>query len=104
MSDSVLVERDGAIVVLTLNRPDVLNALDLELSEALRTALRAAEADATVRCVVLRGAGRAFMAGGDVRGFHRALGRIEQGAGDLIDSLHETIERVVRRPKTWLSS
>lgn len=104
MSDSVLVERDGAIVVLTLNRPDVLNALDLELSEGLRTALRAAEADSSIRCVVLRGAGRAFMAGGDVRGFHREIGHIDQVAGDLIDSFHEAVEVVVRMPKPVVAS
>ena len=104
MSDSVLVERDGAVAVLTLNRPEVLNALDQDLSEALRAALRTAEADPGVRCVVLRGAGRAFVAGGDVRGFHRDLANIDQVAGDLIESFHEAIEIVVRMPKPVLAS
>lgn len=104
MSDSVLVERDGPVTIVTLNRPDVLNALDQELSERFLEAVRAAEADSSVRCVVIRGAGRAFMAGGDVRGFHRDLAKIDQVSGDLIETFHEAVEIVVRMPKPVVAS
>jgi 2-(1,2-epoxy-1,2-dihydrophenyl)acetyl-CoA isomerase len=62
----VLEERDGAIVKITLNRPDKLNALTIELGEALVHAVLRTVEDRSVRCVVITGAGRAFSAGGDI--------------------------------------
>jgi 2-(1,2-epoxy-1,2-dihydrophenyl)acetyl-CoA isomerase len=61
------VERDGGVAVLTLDRPDVLNAFDEALSAALAVAVADAARDASVRCVVITGAGRAFSAGQDLR-------------------------------------
>lgn len=67
MSDEpVLIERDGTIVVLTLNRPDVRNAMTPELTEAFSSAIDALRADRGVRAVVVTGAGQAFCAGGDL--------------------------------------
>ena len=63
----VIYEKDGHIATITLNRPDRLNALGGSLSQDLDTALREAERDAGVRCVILTGAGRAFCAGLDVK-------------------------------------
>ena len=63
---SVLVENQGAVQTVTLNRPDVLNALNWDLSKALEQALREADEDATVRCLVITGAGRAFCSGQDL--------------------------------------
>jgi len=60
------VERDGAVTVLTLNRPDVLNAFDEPLTEALNASTADCAADATIRAVVITGAGRAFSAGQDL--------------------------------------
>jgi enoyl-CoA hydratase len=67
MSDeAVLYEpRDGA-AVLTINRPKMLNALDLPTLSALEAALARAMADPAVKAIVLTGAGRAFVAGGDI--------------------------------------
>lgn len=69
------VERDGGVAVLTLDRPDVLNAFDEALTAALGEVLGAVAADAAVRCVVLTGAGRAFSAGQDLRDRAAALDR-----------------------------
>jgi len=60
------VEPDGAVTVITLNRPDVLNAFDEPLTEALNASLADCAADATIRAVVITGAGRAFSAGQDL--------------------------------------
>ncbi|MFD4761847.1 enoyl-CoA hydratase/isomerase family protein [Streptomyces sp. NPDC058439] len=68
-ADVLLVEDRGPVRVLTLNRPDKLNALDTALTRALSTALTAAEDDTRVRAVVLTGAGRAFCAGADLSEF-----------------------------------
>lgn len=68
MTDSLLVERTGAVVTLTFNRPDSMNALDKGLKTALREALESLRADRSYRAVVVTGAGgRAFCVGQDLR-------------------------------------
>jgi enoyl-CoA hydratase len=62
----VLVERDGPVAVVLLNRPDQLNALSDELMDGLITALVELDRDQDVRCVVLGGSERAFAAGADI--------------------------------------
>lgn len=75
MSELVLVDRPLAEVrVLTLNRPDQLNAMTADLAEALHAELRAAAGDRRCRAVVLTGAGRGFCAGLDLRGYGSAPG------------------------------
>lgn len=71
------LERDGAVAVLTLARPEVLNAFDEPLTSALATALTSVSDDAGVRCVVITGAGRAFSAGQDLRDRAAAIERGE---------------------------
>jgi enoyl-CoA hydratase len=68
VTEPVLLEEDlGPVRRLTLNRPDVLNALNAELVEALSDALRRAAADDGPRVLVVRGVGRAFCAGYDLK-------------------------------------
>jgi 2-(1,2-epoxy-1,2-dihydrophenyl)acetyl-CoA isomerase len=67
MTDSLLVDRTDAVVTLTLNRPDAMNALDVGLKEALRDTLAQLETDRSCRAIVLAGAGRAFCVGQDLR-------------------------------------
>ncbi len=66
MTDSLLSERRGAVLRLTLNRPDKLNAIDLPLLDALTGALGEAGRDPEVRTIVLAGAGGSFCAGADI--------------------------------------
>ena len=82
----LLIERDGAIVTLRFHRPGALNAVDVPMAQALRDAARALAQDASVRCVVLCGAGKGFMAGGDL-----ATLRADpvQGARALLEPLNE---------------
>lgn len=72
MADEVLLqETDGAVLNLTINRPDKLNALNADVIEALSGAVEAAAADDAVRVIVLRGAGdKAFVAGADISEFN----------------------------------
>jgi 2-(1,2-epoxy-1,2-dihydrophenyl)acetyl-CoA isomerase len=67
MSDTVRVEKAGAITTLVLNRPAAFNALELELVGVLVDRLTAAACDEQVRGVVITGAGKAFCSGGDLR-------------------------------------
>jgi enoyl-CoA hydratase len=66
MAELVLVERDGPVGVVLLNRPDQLNALSDELMEALVSALADLDRDDEIRCIVLGGSERAFAAGADI--------------------------------------
>jgi enoyl-CoA hydratase len=66
MSELVLVERDGPVAVLLLNRPDALNALSDELMDELISRLTELDRDEGVRCIVLGGSERAFAAGADI--------------------------------------
>lgn len=68
----VTVERDGHVAILTLNRPENLNALTGELVLALIDALRSLDEDPDARAIVLTGAGHAFCAGADVKAMNRA--------------------------------
>lgn len=67
MADSVLYEVRGPVAVITLNRPERLNALDQPMLDALQAACDRAEADPQVAVVVLTGAGRAFSSGFDLQ-------------------------------------
>jgi methylglutaconyl-CoA hydratase len=58
--------RLGTVLVLELNRPDKRNALNDELVQSLKAALRDADADDTLRCIVMRGAGKDFCSGADL--------------------------------------
>ncbi|HZB26382.1 MAG TPA: enoyl-CoA hydratase-related protein [Vicinamibacterales bacterium] len=69
----LLSERDGPVLRLTLNRPEVRNAFDEEVIAALSAAAREAAADETLRAVVLGGAGKAFCAGADLGWMAKAV-------------------------------
>jgi 2-(1,2-epoxy-1,2-dihydrophenyl)acetyl-CoA isomerase len=68
-SSSVLLhEQDGGVAILTLNRPDALNALNSALRHELLSAVNAARKDQSTRALIITGAGRGFCAGADLRG------------------------------------
>ncbi|WP_417669852.1 crotonase/enoyl-CoA hydratase family protein [Roseibium sp.] len=74
MKDNVLIERQGQIALITLNRPEKLNALDYATNDRLLELLDEIEADGGVRAVVMTGAGdRAFSAGGDIHEFTQSI-------------------------------
>src|SRR6266550_7358445 len=75
----VEVTREGAVLTITLNRPDVLNALNRSVHDGLRRALAQAQ-DPAIRAVVITGAGRGFCVGQDLQQF-------SAGAGDVADNL-----------------
>src|SRR5260370_31464370 len=72
--DSLLEVSEEGVLWLTLNRPEVRNALDEELVLRLRDRVRAADFDTGTRVVVLRGAGPAFCSGGDLDSFQQRHG------------------------------
>ncbi len=106
MSDTLLVERDGPIATLVLNRPDKLNALTRPMWQALGDAVRALSADDALRCIVIRGAGeKSFSPGNDISEFatmratkaqareygaimHATAGALEQCRHPLVAQIH----------------
>ena len=84
--DPILLTRTGSLLLVTLNRPAVLNSLSLDMVRRIDAALDAAERDPAVTAVLFRGAGeKAFCAGGDIRALY--------DAGKAGDSLPETFWR-----------
>lgn len=103
MTTTFQITSDAAIRTLTLNRPDVLNSFNNDLLDALNKAVRDAERDPAVRCIVITGAGRGFSAGqdlADVSDRYKSDKPIELGAhirdryNPLIARIH-TIEKPV---------
>ena len=87
-TNSLLETREGDTVTLTFNRPEAFNALDLPMAQAFLAAMRRIAADTSVRALLLKGAGRAFIAGGDL-----ATLRADpvQSARDLLGPLNEAV-------------
>lgn len=90
----LLEKREGAIVTLTMNRPERMNALNNELSTSLNEALGRIAADHSVHVVVLTGAGRAFCAGGDLSAI--GAGRAQGDASQLEPLLRSGMQAVLR--------
>ena len=103
MTDTVLVERRGAAAILTLNRPEKLNALDKAMMADLDRATRTVAEDPGVRAVMLRGAGRAFMAGGDVAYFHANLATLPGEFDAMGQAFHGTVKRLRTMEKPVLA-
>ncbi len=101
MNDGILgLTISGNLAEITLNRPAQLNAINCDLAERLVEALTAIDGDPSVRVVLLKGAGRAFMAGGDLRDFHEAGHRAPDAVKRLIVPFHRIIRgiRELRAP------
>lgn len=96
---TILLDKQGAVATLTLNRPDVLNALNRDMALELNAAVEELAGDASVRAVILRGAGRGFMAGGDVATFHENIATIEGTIDDLISLYHKAVLGLSAIPK-----
>ena len=93
MEDAIRSERRGAYRVITINRPDKMNALNKAACLALLAAIDDAEADETCRALMLTGTGRAFCAGADLSG--RVNG--ERPKGDAGNAIEETWNPIARR-------
>jgi len=105
VSDVMGFELRGAVALLTLNRPEKLNALSNELLGAIVGALDRIELDQAVRAVVITGAGRAFSAGADIAAFqhHMRMGQAEAVAHFMRPG-HRMTRRVESFPKPVIAA
>jgi enoyl-CoA hydratase/carnithine racemase len=96
--DAILVAREAAVATVTLNRPAKLNALTKAMWQGLGMAIRELAADATLRCIVIRGAGeRAFSPGNDIGEFARERANAAQ-ARDYGAVMHATAHTLAECP------
>ncbi len=105
---SVKYELDGRVAILTLNRPDSLNAVSPEMVDGLLEASARAARDAEARAVIVRGAGKSFMAGGDLRWFREQLalpaGQRQAKFAELIAGVHASILNFKRMEKPVIAA
>jgi enoyl-CoA hydratase/carnithine racemase len=104
----VLLSVEDGIAVATLNRPDVLNAVDDQMRAELSAVLEQVGADDSIRALVVTGAGRGFSAGGDIRGMQT---RLEQPVGRVADAgwrrqrrLHQMVMRLHTLEKVTIAA
>jgi 2-(1,2-epoxy-1,2-dihydrophenyl)acetyl-CoA isomerase len=97
--ETLTFARADGVATLTLNRPDALNALNMALGRDLFHGVLEADDDASVRAIVVTGAGKAFCAGGDVKGFADNLPRIGALIKELTTYLHGAVSRLCRSDK-----
>ncbi len=93
---TVLTRREGAVAVITLNRPDRLNSFTVEMHAALAAALADAAADPACRAIVLTGAGRAFSAGQDLSDRAVAPGSDRRDLGESLELRYNPLVRRMR--------
>jgi enoyl-CoA hydratase/carnithine racemase len=99
MSEVVKVESAGATRIVTINRPEARNALTRSVLAGLESALREAATDASVRCVVLTGAGGHFCAGADLRQTFVEDPAFAEHLEEYMDAYHSIVKAVVRCEK-----
>lgn len=95
MSEMVLVEREGPVAVLTLNRPERHNSLVPELVSALLNAFRTLGGQPDIHALVLQANGRSFSTGSDVKGFYGHLSDIPAYSVEIVGRLNEVMLEMV---------
>lgn len=106
MTDHLIGRVDDGVGSIVLNRPEAMNAFTADMSAALADIVDRMERDDAVRCVLIRGEGKSFTAGGDVKGFHASL--LEDRFGHAanmekrIVTGHLSFHRLRRMPKPVL--
>ncbi len=104
--ETVIYSLDGAVATVTMNRPEALNALSLQLTTDLGAAIRQAASDGA-RAIILTGNGRAFCSGGDLREMQsmwKKEGRIEAFLEDPLAVLHDVIKLIRETPIPFIAA
>jgi len=101
---TILISNEKNIRIISLNRPEKLNAITLEMATELNKAIQEAANDSTVKCLVITGEGRAFSSGGDVD----EMGEYLPKAGDLFykltEQIHDSFSTLLTMPKPVVNS
>ncbi len=106
MTEMLALHQEAGVLTLTFNRPEVLNALNNDIIKAMQAALKQAERDQAIRCLVLTGMGRAFSSGQDLRSsgtrqeprpiLATHIG-LQQGYNQIITSMHRLEKPIIAK-------
>lgn len=108
--ECVRVETGGGVCRIVLNRPETLNALNLEVMDTLAEVMRAVAEDDAIRCVIMTGSGDHFMAGGDIKHFGQRLDAVPDRTAfrheieAMIDGFHRSVVAMRSMPKPIIAS
>jgi len=101
---TILISNEKNIRIISLNRPEKLNAINLEMATELNRTIQDAANDSAVKCLVITGEGRAFSSGGDVD----EMGEYLPKAGDLFykltEQIHDSFSTLLTMPKPVVNS
>jgi enoyl-CoA hydratase len=98
--ETIVLERDGRVAVIRLNRPDALNALNAQLMTELSTCIETLDADDEVGCLILTGSAKAFAAGADIK----EMASLTYADAFRRDFFTETSETIVRSRKPIIAA
>lgn len=103
MAEAVKIDKQDHVAIVTLNRPQVLNALNPEMARELHAGLTDLAEDSGIRCIVIAGAGDGFMAGGDLGYFNQGLPKLQSGDTEELRAMfvhvHGIVEGLYRMPQ-----
>lgn len=102
--EHIILDINHGIATITLNRPAAFNALDMQLAREFHQAVVACSENDDVRVVVVTGSGKAFCAGGDVKGFCDHIDTIGVHVKRLTTELHGAVSRMVRMAKPTITA
>lgn len=104
MSETLLFSVTDNIATITFNRPKVMNCFDKTMSDELEILTEQVRSDASIRAVLLNGAGPLFMAGGDIHFFHENIDSMPAGVIQIVRKLNASIANLMQMPKPVLAS
>lgn len=104
MTAPVLLEHDGHVATIVLNRPEQSNAIDPDAARALIACIDAVAADTSIRAVVVRGSGAHFCAGGSIAFFDTAGAALPALLEQFIGPLHAAIQKLATLPVPVISA
>jgi 2-(1,2-epoxy-1,2-dihydrophenyl)acetyl-CoA isomerase len=99
VANGLLFERSGGVARITLDRPQVGNAIDIPMAREFMELAIACDEDDSIRCVLVTGNGRLFCAGGDVAAFHGAGDQLPAFLKEITAYLHSAVSRFARMNK-----
>jgi 2-(1,2-epoxy-1,2-dihydrophenyl)acetyl-CoA isomerase len=102
--EKIALDRSDGIATITFNRPEAFNALDMQLAHEFHDAIVTCSEDDAVRVVVITGTGKAFCAGGDVKGFGEKIDQIGAHVKLLTTELHGAVSRMIRMSKPTITA
>jgi 2-(1,2-epoxy-1,2-dihydrophenyl)acetyl-CoA isomerase len=102
--EKIALDLSDGIATITFNRPEAFNALDMQLAHEFHDAIVTCSEDDAVRVVLITGTGKAFCAGGDVKGFCEKIDHIGAHVKLLTTELHGAVSRMIRMSKPTITA